>query len=338
MTAESLFGMEFGLLAVSQFDVDRELRGIGDELVKQTTLANDAGFDLISIGEHHFTDDHQYLLNESCLSHVAQHVGDMRLVSTLVLLPYHNPARIAELGATLDILSDGQFTLGVGLGYRDTEYEVFGVDHDDAVGRFIEGVEIIKRLWTEDQITYDGKHFSLDEVAIRPQPLQDPRPPIWAGASNESSVRRAARMTDTFLGAHVPFGLAKRQIADFRDERADTNNDDGEVGLIREAFVAKTTEEAKERVRDPLMGKYESYSDWGQDDVIGGDDFDSPWDKLRHERFLVGTPAEILKDIERYKEAMDLNYIFIRTQFPGLAPEDVHSSIELFGDEIIPRV
>jgi alkanesulfonate monooxygenase SsuD/methylene tetrahydromethanopterin reductase-like flavin-dependent oxidoreductase (luciferase family) len=262
----------------------------------------------------------------------------MRLVSTLILLPYHKPARIAELGATLDLLSDGQFTMGVGLGYRQEEYDVFGISRDDAVGRFIEGVEIIKRLWTEDQITYDGKHFDIDDVAIRPQPLQDPRPPIWAGASNESSVRRAARMTDALLGAHVPFDIAQRQFADFRDERADTENGEGEVGLIREAYAAETTTEAVETVREPLLGKYESYSDWGQDEVIGGDDFDSPWDKFRQERFLVGTPTEIREDIEQYKEAMDLDYIFIRTQFPGLSTDDVHYSIELFGDEILPYV
>jgi alkanesulfonate monooxygenase SsuD/methylene tetrahydromethanopterin reductase-like flavin-dependent oxidoreductase (luciferase family) len=330
--------MDFGLLCVTQFDADRDLSGIGEELITQTELAKEAGFDLISIGEHHFTDDDQYLLNEAGLSHIAQHVGDMRLLSSLILLPYHNPARIAELGATLDILSDGQFTMGVGLGYRQKEYDVFGVDREDAVGRFAEGVEIIERLWTEDSVTYDGEHFQLDDVSIRPQPIQDPRPPIWAGASNESSVRRAARKTDAFLGAHVPFDLAKRQIEDFRDERQKQGLDGGEVGFIREAYVAETTEEAEEIVREPLMGKYESYSNWGQDNVIDDDDFDSPWDKLKHERFLVGTPAEILEDIERYKEAMDLDYLVIRTQFPGSSPEDVHSSIELFGDEVIPHV
>ena len=330
--------MDFGLLSVTQFDADRDLRGIGDELITQTELAKEAGFDLISMGEHHFTDDDQYLLNESCLSHVAEHVGDMRLVSTLVLLPYHNPARIAELGATLDLLTDGQFSMGVGLGYRQKEYDVFGVDRDHAVGRFAEGVEIIKRLWTEDSVTYDGEHFQLDDVSIRPQPVQDPRPPLWAGASNESSVRRAARKTDTFLGAHVPFDLAKRQVEDFRNERAKTGLGEGEVGFIREAYVAETTEKAESIVREPLMGKYESYSSWGQDDVIGGDDFDSPWEKLKHERFLVGTPEEVCADIERYKQAMDLDYIFLRTQFPGSSPEDVHASIKLFGDEVIPNV
>jgi alkanesulfonate monooxygenase SsuD/methylene tetrahydromethanopterin reductase-like flavin-dependent oxidoreductase (luciferase family) len=328
--------MDFGLLAVTQYEIDRDLRRIGDELVTQTQLANESGFDLISIGEHHFTDSHQYLLNESALAHIAQHVEDTRLVASLILLPYHNPARIAELGATLDILSDGQFTMGVGLGYRQKEYDVFGVERDDAVGRFRECVEIIKRLWTEEYVSYDGDYFQLDEVAIRPQPLQDPRPPIWTGASNESSVRRGARKTDGFLGAHVPFDLAQRQIEDFRDERETQGLDEGEVGLIREAYVAETREKAEEIVREPLMGKYESYSDWGQDDVIGGDDFDSPWDKLKHERFLVGSPEDVRADIERYKEAMDLDYLFIRTQFPGADFDDVHSSIELFGEEVIP--
>jgi alkanesulfonate monooxygenase SsuD/methylene tetrahydromethanopterin reductase-like flavin-dependent oxidoreductase (luciferase family) len=329
--------MDFGLLAVTQFEADRDLRGIGDELVTQTGLARRAGFDLIGVSEHHVTDD-QYLLNEASLAHIAEHVGDMRLVSTLVLLPYHNPARIAELGATLDLFTDGQFTMGVGLGYRQEEYDAFGIDRGDAVGRFVEGVEIIKRLWTEDSVTYDGEHFRLKDTSIRPQPVQDPRPPVWAGASNESSVRRAARKTDAFLGAHVPFGLAKRQVEDFRDERERQGLDGGEVGFLREAYVAETTEKAEEIAREPLLRKYEGYSDWGQDDVIGGDDFGSAWEKLKHERFLVGTPEEVCEDIERYKEAMDLDYVFVRTQYPGLPPEDVHASIELFGDEVIPYV
>ena len=327
--------MESGLLLVTQYDLGREMNGIGKELVTQTELARDSGFDLVTVGEHHFTDSHQYLLNEAVLAHIAEHIGDMRLAATLSLIPYHNPARIAEFGATMDVLTGGQFVLGVGLGYRAKEYDVFGVTREDAPGRLTEGVEIIKRLWTEEVVTFDGEHFQLDDVSIRPQPLQDLHPPIWVGASNESSVRRGARIADAFIGAHVPFDLAKRQIEDFHDEREKQGLDPGEVGLIRETYVAATTEEAEAIVRDPLMGKYESYSDWGQDDVIGGDDFDSPWDKLRHERFLVGSPADVRADVERYRDAMDLDYLVIRTQFPGADFEDVHSSIELFGNEVI---
>jgi alkanesulfonate monooxygenase SsuD/methylene tetrahydromethanopterin reductase-like flavin-dependent oxidoreductase (luciferase family) len=330
--------VDLGLLCVTQYDLDRDLRGIGDELATQTELADEAGFSVIGMGEHHATDSHQYLLNETALAHVAEHVGDMDLMASLVLLPFHNPVRIAELGATLDVLTGGQFRLGVGLGYRQQEYDVFGVDREDAPARLREGVEIIERLWTEDAVSYDGTHFSLDDVSIRPQPLQEPRPSIWAGASNESSVRRGARLADGFLGAHVPFSLAKRQVADFRDEREKQGLDPGRVGFLREAYVAPTTEEAEAIVKEPLMEKYASYSDWGQDDVIGGDDFDSPWDKLRSERFLVGSPEEVVADIERYTEAMDLDSLFVRTQFPGCDLADVHRSIELFGDEVVPAL
>ncbi len=328
--------MEFGLLLVTQYDESRSMHGIGDELVEQTQLARDVGFDALTIGEHHVTDSDQYLLNEAALAYVAQHVGEMNLASTLVLLPYHNPVRIAELGATLDVLTGGQFRLGVGLGYRQKEYDVFGIERKDAPGRLTEGVEIIKRLWTEPSVDFDGEYFQLEDVSIRPQPIQDPRPPIWVGASNESSVRRGARIADSFLGAHVPFDLAHRQITDFRDERSKTDYGPGEVGLIRETFVGETTEHAEKAVREPLMGKYESYSDWGQDDVIEDDDFGSPWEKLRHERFLVGSPDDVIDDLQRYQDAMDLDRLVIRTQFPNSNFDDVHESIRRFGEEVVP--
>jgi alkanesulfonate monooxygenase SsuD/methylene tetrahydromethanopterin reductase-like flavin-dependent oxidoreductase (luciferase family) len=260
----------------------------------------------------------------------------MNLASTLVLLPYHNPVRVAELGATLDVLTEGQFRLGVGLGYRQDEYDAFDVDRADAPGRLVEGVEIIKRLWTQESVDFDGKHFQLEDVSIRPQPIQDPRPPIWVGASNESSVRRAARIADSFLGAHVPFDLAARQIADFRDERSKTDRCPGEVGLLREAFVGETAEAAERAVREPLLGKYERYSDWGQDDVIADDTFGSRWEKLRHERFLVGSADDVIDGLQRYQDEMDLDRVVVRTQFPTSDLDDVRDSIRRFGEEVIP--
>lgn len=328
--------MEFGLFLVTQYDESRSMRGLGDELVTQTELAWDAGFDVVGVGEHHVTDSDQYLLNEAVLSHIAGHVGDMGLAASITLLPLHNPVRIAELGATLDVLTEGGFRLGVGLGYRDEEYHAFDVDREEAPGRLVEGVEIIKRLWQEPSVTFDGDHFQLEDVSIRPQPVQEPRPPIWTGASNESSVRRGARIADAFLGAHVPFDLAARQVADFRDERSTQDRGPGEVGLLREAFVGETTADAEESVREPLMEKYESYSDWGQDDVIGGDSFDSPWEKLRHERFLVGDADDVINGIQRYDEELNLDLMFVRMQYPNSDFEDVHESIQRFGREVIP--
>ncbi len=330
--------MEFGLFVVTQYEMDRAMDGIADELITQTELARDLGFSSIQVGEHHVTDEHQYLLNEPVIAHVAEHVGDMGLATGMCLLPYHNPVRVAEYGATMDVLTGGQFTLGVALGYRQQEFDVFGVERSDALGRLVEGVEIIKRLWTEESVTYDGDHFQLDEVSVNPKPIQEPRPDVVVGASNESSVRRAARIADGWLGAHVPFGQATDQAGAFRDEREKEGADEGFVGIAREVFVADTTEKAEAAVKDHLMGKYESYSEWGQDDVIEGDDFGSPWEKLKHERFLVGTPAEVCEELERYEASLDPDMLVVRTQYPGMEFEDVHRSIELLGEEVLPEV
>lgn len=328
--------MDFGLLLGTQFDDPRSLDAVGDELVRQTELARTAGFDSVSISEHHVTED-QYLYNEAVMGHLAEHVGSMSLCSTLVLLPYHNPVRIAEFGATLDALTGGNFQLGVGLGYRDTEYEAFGITRSEAPGRLIEGVDIIKRLWTDDSVSYDGKYFQLEDVSIRPKPVQSPRPPIWVGASNESSIRRGARIGDAFLGAHVPFDVAEEQVEYFRDERAAVGTDRGAVGFLREAFVAREAGRAESIVRDPLLEKYERYVDWGQDDVIDSDDFDRAWETLRRDRFLVGTPEEVRSAIERYRSELDLDRLVLRMQFPSSDVDDVRDSIRLFGDAVIPH-
>lgn len=328
--------MDLGFTLATQYSDSTALAGIGEELTAQTELAREAGFDGLFVSEHHVTDD-AYLANEAVVAHVADHVGDMRLGTGVCLLPLHDPVRIAEFGATVDHLSGGGFVLGVAQGYRQAEFDAFDVEHETATGRLVEGVEIVERLWTEESVTYAGEHFELEDVSINPRPVQEPRPPILAGASNESSIRRAAHFADGWIGAHVPFDVAAAQVADFRDECA-TLGTDGQVGLAREMIVGETDAAAEAAVRESLLGKYEGYVEWGQDDVIASDDFDSPWEQLREERFVVGSPATVRRELERYRDAMDLDWLWARMQFPETEPAAVHESIRLFGDRVIPEL
>ena len=328
--------MDVSYFLVTQFEPSRSMEGIAEEFVYQTELVRDAGFNSLFVGEHHATEDN-YFLNEAVIAYLANHVGDMKLGTGMCLLPYHNPVRMAEYGATLDHLTGGQFRFGVAQGYRPEEFEAFGIDKSEALARFVEGVQVIKRLWTEERVSYEGKVYSFDDVTINPQPVQDPRPEVITGASNESSIRRAAKLTDGWMGAHVPFSVAEEQVAAFRDA-AEGVDGDRRVGFGREVFVAETTEAAEAAVKAPLMEKYGSYSDWGQDDAIESDDFDSPWEKLRHERFVVGSPAEVVEEIERYTEALDLDEFKVRMQFPTIDLADTHASLELFVDEVLPEI
>jgi alkanesulfonate monooxygenase SsuD/methylene tetrahydromethanopterin reductase-like flavin-dependent oxidoreductase (luciferase family) len=328
--------MDLGLGIVSQFDPETPMTPVPEHLRTQTERADAGGLDFVRVAEHHVTDDN-YLLNEATAAYLAEPSGDMTL-DMMCLLPYHNPVRIAEFGATVDVLTGGRFRLTVALGYRPEEYAVFGVeDTEQAVGRLAEGVELIKRLWTEDSVTFDGDYHQVEDVSINPKPLQDPRPPIYAGASNESSIRRAARLVDGWCGAHVPFDVVGQQVADFRDE-CETQGEDKVVGLTREVCVGETTEAALEMARDPLVRKYGSYSSWGQDDAISDDEFDREWAELSEDRFIVGNPDEVVAELEQYRDAFDVDYVSMRTQWKGMPWDDVHRSQELLCTEVVPAL
>lgn len=326
--------MEFGMSLVTQYERSRDLTGIADELVKQAELVRDGGFDFVRVAEHHATDDN-YLLNETVAPYLARHTGGMSL-KMMCLLPYHNPVRIAEFGATMDVLTGGRFGLTVAQGYRPEEFAIFDVaDRETAIGRLIEGVEIIKRLWTEDEVDFDGKHFQLDGVSINPKPVQNPRPPITAGASAESSIRRTAHIADGWSCSHVPFDAIADLLDAFRDE-CETVGEERSLTLSREVYVAETTEQAEEIVREPLMRKYERYVEWGQDEAIPDDQFHSQWEELKEDRFIVGDPDEVITEIQRYRDAFNPDRFKVRTQFKGMALEDVHESQRLLCDEVLP--
>ena len=329
--------MEFFYTLVTQYEPGRDRREIAPEIGAQVALAREAGFDAIRVGEHHATDD-QYLLNEAVLAHVSALAGDMDVMTGLCLLPYHNPVRIAEYGATLDVLTDGGFRLGVGQGYRPEEFAVFGVDPADAPGRLVEGLEVIERLWTEDRVTYRGEHFDLSDVSINPKPLREPRPPIVVGASNERSVRRAARVADGWWGSHVPFDVLRGYAEAFRDERDREADGRGTIGITREVFVAETDAAAEAAVRDPLVAKYERYTDWGQGDVFEADTFERAWDELAADRFVVGSPETVVEELARYRDGLGLDFVSPRMQYPGMTFEDARASVELFADEVAPRL
>lgn len=325
--------MEFVYSVARQYSPSIDTRVIAHDVRDQVTTVRDAGFDGITVGEHHVTDD-TYLLNEAVLAFAAPLAGDMHVSTGVCLLPYHNPVRIAEYGATMDVLTGGRFRLGVGLGYRPAEFAVFGVERSDAPGRLQEGIEVITRLWTEDDVTFDGEYFQYDHVSINPQPLQDPRPPIIVAASNEGTVRRAARIGDGWWGAHVPFDLLAEYVDAFHDE----DDGDGTIGVGRRIFVAETDEAAEHAVKGPLLDKYDSYVDWGQSDVFESDTFEQAWEELKDDRFIIGSPATVIEDIERYQTAFDLDFMSVSMQYPEMTFDDARSSVELFGHEVLPHL
>jgi probable F420-dependent oxidoreductase len=134
------------------------------------------------------------------LTYAAAITTTVRLGVSVVVLPVHNPVHVAHQWASLDYVSNGRAILGVGLG-RDHHYEQFQMPRDGRVRRFREGVELIKALWTEPKVDYQGRIFQLEAGTMAPKPVQKPRPPIWMGVGHPDAVRRAASIADGWMGS-----------------------------------------------------------------------------------------------------------------------------------------
>jgi alkanesulfonate monooxygenase SsuD/methylene tetrahydromethanopterin reductase-like flavin-dependent oxidoreductase (luciferase family) len=196
--------MKLGVHLNSQHPADEDPRRRYEETVEQVRLMRQLGYDSIWSGEHHATDGFHYFPLMGLMQALASEAEGMYIGTNIVLLPFHNPVEIAELGAFLDVLSGGKFLFGVGLGYRQEEFDIFRVPIKERVSRTAEGVEIVRRLWTEDGVTHRGKHWQLDKVTIRPRPMQQPAPPILIAAQVEAAIQRAAKIGDGWCVAPLP--------------------------------------------------------------------------------------------------------------------------------------
>jgi len=116
----------------------------------------------------------------------------LRLIPNIVVLPYRNPFIVAKAGATLDLLSGGRFTLAAGAGYLKGEYAALGVDHAERNDLFDEALDVLKAIWTSDNVSFSGRHFSARGVTAHPRPVTEPHPPIWIGGNSSQARQRVA--------------------------------------------------------------------------------------------------------------------------------------------------
>jgi probable F420-dependent oxidoreductase len=143
------------------------------------------------------------------LGFAAAHTTTLRLIPNIVVLPYRNPFVVAKSGATLDLLSDGRFTLAVGVGYLKREFAALGVTYDERAHLFEEALEVIRAIWTGDDISYEGKHFSARGITAHPLPASRPHPPIWIGGNTAAARQRVAQHGDGWCPFAAPAGLAR---------------------------------------------------------------------------------------------------------------------------------
>ena len=331
--------MEFGIWVWSnQVPVGEDLGGRVPNILRWAREAEALGYKHLSIGHHYVAHPYQALQPIPTLARLAGETQSIRLCAT-ILFSLHRPVELAEQLATLDILSGGRVTVCAGPGYREQEFAAFDIDPKTKVSRTIECLEAVRRLWTEEAVTFEGRRFRLDDVHATTKPLQKPHPPLWMAANADVAVERAARLgIPWFVNPHADYDTIARQVALYRKAAREAGHPaDISLPAMRELYCAETTEQALLEAAPYVGAKYAAYADWGQDKAISPtEDFRREFARLIEGRFIIGSPDDCSNELARW-EALGLGPIVLRMHWSGTPFELSLKSLRLFGEHVIPR-
>ena len=310
--------------------------------LEQFRASQDAGFDICSWGHHYLIDPFQHFQPLPVLARFAAEPGDMKLAFGVLLLPLLNPVDVAEQIATLDHICEGRLILGLGLGYRQEECEAFGTQMSERAARSTEAMELMVRLWTEDEVTHHGRFFHVTGARPTARSYQKPYPKVWMAGMSDPGVKRVGREGHIlFIGPAQSRSTTKRQIDLYHHTLQDRGHPiPDEMVIAREFFCASSRQEALKKARWGFEKKYQVYAQHGMQGtdpelthkVAGGD-----LETLMADTFIVGDPQECIEQIARYHD-LGFTDICLRLFYPDLAQKDVLEHIELVGREILPAI
>ena len=215
-------------------------------------------------------------------------LGCVVFVSTL-----YSPVHLARSLSTLDQLSRGRIEIGVGTGGKGRPFAAFGVDPQRYVARFTEGLALMKALWTEPRVTFDGEFWQLTEAAMEPKPFQKPHPPLWIGAAGPTAVRRAVRLGDGFFGAgSAPTAAFAEQVTIVRRALAESGRPAQDFPIAKRVYIAvdENAGRARERINAALERLYGHRSASIEAAAVAG----TPADCVRDVRAVAEAGAELI--------------------------------------------
>jgi probable F420-dependent oxidoreductase len=180
------------------------------------------------------------------LTYAAACTERMRLGSAVLLTALRNPVQLAKSLATLDHLSGGRLTVGVGLGGNPRVYPAFGVSAERRAARFAEGLRLMKRLWTEERVTFEGEFWKLQNASMQPKPVQRPHPPLWFGGHHPNALKRAVELGDGFIGAgSIATGGFLEEVRLLRQLLKDAGRDPAAFPLGKRVYIAVDEDRAR---------------------------------------------------------------------------------------------
>ncbi len=321
--------MKVGLFINTQWPEKVNVGAQIPALVEQVRVCRDSGFSSIWFPHHWLTAPMQMLQIMPSMAYLAAAGQGMVFGPNILILPPMNPMHVAEESATMDVLTGGNYVLGAGLGYRVPEFTAFNVPLSDRASRFTEAVSLMRKLWTGETITHEGKHFTVRDSGISLKPTRPGGPPIYVAGLVDTAIKRAARIGDAWLIAN---GLSLAEIEPgmnvYRAAIAEYNRPPLEFPIARECYVGSSHKTAFAECRKALEYKYAAYAAWGMVSPLEG----TTLEEFANGRFIIGDKESVKDEILKYKERLGVDHFIMRSQWPGLEQEKTVASIKRLGE------
>jgi alkanesulfonate monooxygenase SsuD/methylene tetrahydromethanopterin reductase-like flavin-dependent oxidoreductase (luciferase family) len=347
--------MEFGILFTSQPNTEAEPyphRDVHARVTDQVLRADALGYDYAWLAEHHFSNEYGIMPDVFVYAgYLVALTNRIKVGTAVVTLPLANPLRVAENAAFLDILSGGRFVLGLGSGYRQYEFDGFGIDFAGRRDIQEEALPLLFELFHKKRVAHRGKHFNVKvdgPYEIFPHPLQQPHPPIFLASSTDRSVTVAGHMgCGMMMSSFTPFTELARQTGIYRRALEETpaalrdNPARGHIDVTRFIYVAETDAKAKRDSEAGLMKHFSHFASGHTSGYLGtvsegGGASGRDYDGLSRDIILHGTPAPVVAKIEELREMTGISSVMVHYP-PWYGHEKTVASLELFAAEVAPK-
>jgi alkanesulfonate monooxygenase SsuD/methylene tetrahydromethanopterin reductase-like flavin-dependent oxidoreductase (luciferase family) len=317
------------------------------EVLEHAAEAERLGFDGFGLTEHHFWYDGYCPSLLPVLGAIARRTRRIKLVPGALLLPLHDPLEVAAEAAAVDHLSRGRLNLALGYGYRPEEYEGFGIEKKARGARISEAVEVLRRAFAGERLSFRGRFHSYDGVAVSARPFQTPHPPMWlAGGSQTATARRAGRLGLHYWvpGVALPLARVAELIAEYRQaaREAGAAAEGLKIAVATDVAIAESREEAERIVAEDVLPVYaEQLVGFGFIRDAEGRPLrelpaDHPIFQVLVESFVTGTPDDVIAGIERYR-ALGCDVFMPRLVEANFRGPRILEEMRLFAEQVAPH-
>jgi alkanesulfonate monooxygenase SsuD/methylene tetrahydromethanopterin reductase-like flavin-dependent oxidoreductase (luciferase family) len=305
-------------------------------------MAEELGLDEVWLTEHHFVEDGYCPSLLPVAAAIAARTSTIRIGTKAMLLPFHDPIRLAEDAAVVDVVSGGRLDLGLAAGYRPGEFEGFGLDPRERGARMSEGLEIVARALAGEELEFRGRFHSYGRARLVPPPVQRPLP-LWMGGRSTGAMRRAATFGCHLMLADFILENARSDYEAYVEALVEAGRDPAQFRVVAVAvvFVDEDEERAWQRIEPHLLYQQNQYRRWfGESGDRATDRFDTALDRSQLEEgsYFIGNPDTVATGIRRFREEVPFTDFSSWTMLPGLSFEDAARSLGLFVNEVLPRI